>query len=135
MGTAFDDMLAGLDAPAETAATEPAPPPVDAEDPNDPLAKYIGRGSGAEEKSAFDAFLDGVADENKDFVPEPQPVELHDWGMVTKAIYSHDNCVWLCQRCARTVSVERGETLRDAMAKSNIREECATEVIAGVMET
>ena len=135
----FDDQLDAM-LLGENAAPKPvvaSPEAEDGPDPNDPLAKYIGRGRAmAEEKSKFDLFLDQVAaDAPADFTPEPQPYELHQWDMVTKAIYSDDNCVWLCQRCARTVSVERNETLKQAIDKNNIRDECATEVMAGVHES
>jgi hypothetical protein len=121
--------------PAEAAATLPAPPEADAEP--DPFEGLVGKGEGGlGERSPFDAFLDSVeAERPADFVPTIKASEHHDWQIVRAAVYSQDHVVWLCAKCCRTVSVERDETLGQALEKISVREDCSLQVASEVMET
>lgn len=123
---------APVEAPAATPAEEvPAGPP-------DPLAHLIGHAGPIQEKSPFDAFLDGVAAEAPTDLPEDEPrYELHDWKAVKgkEAIYEDDCDVWICRRCFRQVNVARNESIEQACAKVNLNVRCDIQVAAEVMET
>jgi len=116
------------------APTDPAPA-VDAEP--DPFAGLVGTSEGGlGVQSPFDAFLDSVeAEKPADFVPTVRTSEHHDWQIVRAAVYSEDHVVWLCSKCCRTVSVERDETLGQALEKINVQEDCGLQVTSEVMET
>lgn len=116
-----------------TAPTDPAPV-ADAEP--DPFAGLVGQSEGGlGERSPFDIFLDSVeAEKPADFVPTVRTSEHHDWQIVRAAVYSEDHVVWLCSKCCRTVSVERDETLRTALEKINVREDCGLQLAAEVMD-
>jgi len=135
---AFKDWLATVEADsAAKASEEKAAEPKPEAGPPDPLAHLIGsREEGLGERSPFDLFLDSVeAEKPADFVETVRASEHHDWQIVRQAVYSEDHVVWLCAKCCRTVSVERDETLAQALAKVSVREDCSLQVASEVMDT
>jgi hypothetical protein len=132
----FDKFLENLDK-EPTPAAEPEKPVEEAPaGPPDPLAHLIGHKGAIQERSPFDAFLDGVADEAPKDIPEEEPrYEEHDWKAVRKTLYEDDHDVWRCQRCFRQINVDRNETLNQACDRHNLNRNCAVQVAAEVMET
>jgi hypothetical protein len=104
---------------------------------NDPLARYIGRREerGLGEPSPFDLFLDEVeAQKPEGYVPPLKESEHHDWQIVRSAIYSEDHVVWMCSKCCRTVSVERDQTVKDALEAISVSPDCSIQLTKDVME-
>ncbi len=135
----FKDWLAGVQTEEEKAAAEGKPEEPKPEEPAepDPLAHLIGKGEqGLGDPSPFDLFLDSVeAEKPADFVETVKASEHHDWQIVRQAVYSEDHVVWTCSKCCRTVSVERNETLGQALEKIQVREDCSLQVASEVMDT
>lgn len=116
---------------AQTAQTQPSP---DGPSELDPFAGLVGTyNGGLEEKSAFDAFLDQLEAEKPADFQETRPPEAHDWQIVRQAVYSEDNVIWTCSKCCRTISVERTETLGEALKSIGVMEDCAMQVASDVM--
>lgn len=136
---AFKDWLAGVEAEAakEQVAAEKPPEPKPEDGPPDPYEHLVGKGEqGLGDPSPFDLFLDSVeAEKPADFVETVKASEHHDWQIVRQAVYSDDHVVWTCSKCCRTVSVERSETLGQALEKISVREDCSLQVASEVMDT
>ena len=135
---AFKDWLAGVEAEraAEERAAAPAADPVEA-GPPDSFEHLIGKGEqGLGDPSPFDLFLDQVeAERPADFVETVRASEHHDWQIKQAAVYSQDHVVWTCSKCCRTVSVERDETVGQALEKINVREDCSLQVAEEVQDS
>ena len=106
------------------------PEKVEEELPPDPYAHLIGRGEmPMEGLSAFDAFLDQVeAEKPEGWQPPAVATEHHDWKIVRQAIYSDDHVVWMCGKCCRTISIERTETLGEALDKIKVDMDCTKQL-------
>lgn len=129
---------AWLDQQAKDAEAPAPAQPAPEEGPSepDPFAGLVGTSDGGlGERSPFDAFLDQVeAERPADFEETVKPTEVHDWQIVRQAVYSEDHVVWTCSKCCRTVSVERDETLGQALEKINVKEDCGLQVTSEVMD-
>lgn len=119
--------------------TEPAPPAAPPE-PEDPLAKYLGKtGDEAKRKDPWAAFLDAAiaeegrsADEEVVKVPE---ADQHQWESDREVLFEQDNPRVTCQKCFRSMELRKGETIGEGMQRHLIASDCALQTVGEVMSS
>lgn len=81
-----------------------------------------------------DAGVDLEKESRRKYDPSSGNLRAHDWCSERESIFSSDKYKFRCRRCFKWVTVEREQTIDDAMKQQDVNPDCAMAVITDTME-